>query len=970
MKKIGHLLFVLVLALLVLARSSTCLSDDIDLFFQQRAAANILFVVDTSGNPSDPIVEDKMRVIKNALTSLLSKAQGDINVGVMRFDDQNFQVGKVLNPIRTLNADASGNARDLDTRTFREVLMESVASLTASGVSPWTRALLEASLYFNGQKLIDVSAYGTLSSAYQCDATAKARAICYSVGTQSWYKKPLTSSCAHNFLVIISGSGAQYADSAEYPFSRWASSDIAQYMGLSSSATCSHSVALGTTANSHETCGTDLVAYMRNSAAQVKTHTIAYTANHQSTDFGFLQKLADSGGGEMAIANDEDSLLKALQTILLSINPSSVIQKSFSTATTFLDETMKLKNSDQVLLPLLNTQDAYSWEGNLKKYRIDHTRLVDKNDKPVYSTTKDPNGVEIHTIDETTIDFLQNTPENKGEFISSGGVESHIDVNNRKIFWDSNLHELSALKNDETFQQYFSQTGLAEKLKALGVDANGAIRWLNGFAYDTALKQVSTLKRRHVMGDVLHSSPVTIEFGGETYLIVGTNAGFVHMFKATESASDFGDELFSFIPRRFFADLDKRIANQPGWQHGYGVDGQLSAVVNKTGDLLTLYVSLRRGGSALYAIEINNDLQPRLLWMKDSSSAGYQRLGQTWSKPIPTQINGENVLAFGGGYDPKSDWSIDGKSTVGNAIYIADAQTGDIRWSTETTKPSNLNWAKHFASKMIFSIASNLALVDINGDGNIDQLYAADLGGQLWRFDIHRNWEITGGVIADLRSTTNRIKFYNTPDIAIVNNGPERYLSISLGSGWRENPFDTQIKDYFFSLKQPLAPQSEYPTDTITIDDLADAPVAGVANEVQALMAVETNKQGWKYALSNTGEKVFSDSLTLANKILFTTMTTPPINDACNTPISADVFPVYRLYAMNIKNSAAFVDFDNSGTVHGECDGERCAALNVYVSPNAYFQDDVLQALVLPHTNIDIESLETTVTHWNNHVED
>ncbi len=964
--KITRLLKVMALTVALLI-SAIGHSDDVELFYQQEAKVNILFLIDTAGDVSSEVDKEKVRSITAALSKVISDASGEVNMGIMRWDEKNLRIGKILHPIRNLNSDASGNSSDADIRSVREALIDTLSAMMPNGHRPFTRALLDAGYYFNGQKLKNHIAYGLSSASLQCDSEAKTRTICYQAGADYWYKKPANSSCSHNFIVLIADGTAEYADTIDYPFSEWATADSRSFLGMSPSSACLQSVQAGTTTNAAENCGVDIISKLRSGAANVKTHTIAYTATNAPFDTAFLQKIASAGGGKFAVASDQQKLIETLRKTLDDMNPSTVVQNPFTASTTFLDSSMKLKHSDKVVLPLLNTTHKYSWEGNLNQYRMAHDGLVDKNGTPLYSSSSSTNGKKF-TINEETVDYLQLNNASQLNFITKGGVESHFDVNNRTLYWDSSAMQLSPLTNNASFEQHIQQAGLSDKLNAIGVDSAGVVRWLQGFAYDPTLKTVSHTVKRHIMGDILHGSPVAVEFNGKTLLISATNAGVLHVFNATESDPHYGDEVFSFVANRFFLDIDKRISNQASWSHAYGIDGTVSASLSESGDTLSLFFGLRRGGSALYAIEISRDMVPRLLWIKDESSSDFSRLGQSWSQPIVSKIAGKSVLIFGGGYDTKNDYLLEVKPALGNAIYIMDASNGNVLWSTHKNKPSNGSWVTNFESEMQYSIASNIAVIDINGDGNADQLYATDMGGQVWRFDIHENWEITGGLIAKLSATTNKIKLYNTPDVAIVINGPQRYLSVSFGSGWRENPFDNRIQDYFFSLKQNLAPQWGYPTDVITIDELIDAPSSSSSNYFEKLLQVKDQSPlGWKYRLSHALEKVYSTSLTLDNKILFTTMSPPEVNDACNTPISPDSYPVYRIYALDLKSSAPFVDFDGSGIVEGSCDGERCSAMNLYTSPTAYFKEDALQALVLPLENIDVQHIENAITYWNNH---
>jgi type IV pilus assembly protein PilY1 len=149
---------------------------------------------------------------------------------------------------------------------------------------------------------------------------------------------------------------------------------------------------------------------------------------------------------------------------------------------------------------------------------------------------------------------------------------------------------------------------------------------------------------------------------------------------------------------------------------------------------------LNNGGQGIYALDITSPTggdeaataSSKYLWeFTDASDTEYD-LGQTFSRPaIAHMKNGKWVAIFGNGYNNTNP---DGKvSTTGNAaLYIVDLQTGSlIRKITTgvgmsadplgTSRPNGL---------------STPAVVDVEGDNVADYVYAGDLFGNLWKFDV------------------------------------------------------------------------------------------------------------------------------------------------------------------------------------------------------------------------------------------
>jgi len=141
-------------------------------------------------------------------------------------------------------------------------------------------------------------------------------------------------------------------------------------------------------------------------------------------------------------------------------------------------------------------------------------------------------------------------------------------------------------------------------------------------------------------------------------------------------------------------------------------------------------------------------------------------------------------------------------------IYIVDAHTGELVYSLG--KPGSGATQDDFTA-MKYSIPSDVRVLDIDGNGFGDALFVGDLGGQLWRFDFHLYHSagdgdlVQGGVLASLSGAESDLsqnrRFFYEPDVALVRDNGERFLSIAIGSGWRSHPLNTKVKDRFYVLR-------------------------------------------------------------------------------------------------------------------------------------------------------------------------
>ena len=267
---------------------------------------------------------------------------------------------------------------------------------------------------------------------------------------------------------------------------------------------------------------------------------------------------------------------------------------------------------------------------------------------------------------------------------------------------------------------------------------------------------------RNVMGDPLHSTPQSVIYGptlADAVVYFATNDGYLHAIDP-----DTGQEKWAFIPPDFLDSLVTLYENESSPNKHYGIDGDIviqtkannDGVIDATaGERVYLYFGMRRGGNYYYALDVTDPDNPQFMWRLDSSML--PNVGQTWSAPVPTRINiassGQNsdklVLVVGGGYDATQDNLTSTTDSSGNAIYILDSLTGQPLWNvTRTGSPYKNN------SMMNYSMPADIKVVDLDGDRFADRMFATDMGGQVWRFDIFNGQNasnlVNGGVIAQL----------------------------------------------------------------------------------------------------------------------------------------------------------------------------------------------------------------------------
>jgi type IV pilus assembly protein PilY1 len=270
--------------------------------------------------------------------------------------------------------------------------------------------------------------------------------------------------------------------------------------------------------------------------------------------------------------------------------------------------------------------------------------------------------------------------------------------------------------------------------------------------------------RSQKLGDIVDSAPVFLD----DVIYVGGNDGMLHAFDATT-----GVEIFSYVPNLVFGNL--QLLTDPAYTHRFYVD--LTPTLKKGKDILgagktdTLLVGgLRKGGKGYFGLNVTDsksittedDLAKRVLWEFPKTSD--PDMGYSFSKPVVVRSNSTDhpwVVIFGNGYN-----SDNGKS----ALYIVDAKTGD--WITRIDAgagPDN-------------GLSTPIA-VDPTHDEKVDFVYAGDLKGNLWKFD--------------LRSST-----YSDWSVAFINKYVPQPLFQAKGPGGTVQPITTRPDVMYHPEKQ------------------------------------------------------------------------------------------------------------------------------------------------------------------------
>lgn len=240
--------------------------------------------------------------------------------------------------------------------------------------------------------------------------------------------------------------------------------------------------------------------------------------------------------------------------------------------------------------------------------------------------------------------------------------------------------------------------------------------------------------RSSLLGDIIHSSPY---YSKDTNTVfVGANDGMLHAFNATN-----GEELFAYIPGGVaMADL-KKLAND-NYSHNYFVDGPLFVSTrNNAASKNYLVGALGAGGKGVYGLDVTDTANfdtSNVLW--DYNATTTPEMGNVMGRPIIAKLNnGATAAIVANGPNSTSDKAV---------LYILNVTDGSVIAAINTntgsaTTPNGLSTPVGW---------------DDDADGDVDVVYAGDLLGNLWRFNIG------DAVPGNWTSASNRVILHSAKD--------------------------------------------------------------------------------------------------------------------------------------------------------------------------------------------------------------
>ncbi len=462
-------------------------------------------------------------------------------------------------------------------------------------------------------------------------------------------------------------------------------------------------------------------------------------------------------------------------------------------------------------------------------------------------------------------------------------------------------------------------------------DCDRRLNWLRG---DASREQRNGGQYRNrpdtVMGDVINSDPAYVKNinygysslpagtpGQATYglyrtanmtrepmVYVGANDGMLHGFIAAS-----GVENFAYVPYGVYANLSKLTA--PTYAHKFFVDGGITVSDAYIGGSwkTILAAGLNAGGNTVYAIDVTqpgSTDESDVLWEFSDVN-----MGQSYSQPqIGILENGNWVAVFGNGYN---------SSTGGAYLYVVNLTTGALL-------------AKIPASDIPGNEDNGLStplLYDSDNDYLIDTIYAGDLLGNMWKFDVSgasgATWNVAfaGAPLFTARSATNTVQPITAQPKAtahpsggsIVMFGTGRYLTYADVS-------DTAMQTFYGIRDDGVLPVITTDRSQLQVQ-LIDLQSNAFGRDVRSFTGNSPDwvtDKGWYVDLRDgvlaVGERVISTPIVKEDRVIF--VTAVPSSDPCTPGGTSWLMELNFLTGgtfdeavLDLNNDGVFDDLDN-----------------------------------------------------------
>lgn len=449
-----------------------------------------------------------------------------------------------------------------------------------------------------------------------------------------------------------------------------------------------------------------------------------------------------------AQANNPSSMTTALQTAFASITAAT------DPTLAGLSTTGRGAQVFSSAYVFQSSFDSSDWHGDLIAYQIVQTNAT----TPPVLIQDNTHGWRAKSTLETQL--------NGNAGVSGRNVLTYNQVSNFGVAFNTT---------------WFNSLGAsaAQKVALNGSDGQGEKRvdYLRGDkTYEAAGSSPKFRARNYRLGDIVNSTPAylaaptTVQVSGCSYaanssnqstdqtailarpkmVYVAANDGFLHGFDMS------GTERFAYLPAAIYGHLPT--LTSPSYAHNYYYNDGTPNVrdvcfTRSTSDGTTLSTpeahtvlvgTTGAGGNSIYALDVTRPdamTASNVLWEFSSSDDPY--LGLTIGTPQVVKLqNGRPAVIFGNGYNNSGSGG-----TAALYILYLDKMAGEA-WNRGSNY-FRIDVPNQSGQTVTPNAMGSPAAVDVNGDGMVDYVYAGDINGNMWKFNLNSatttDWKLSGG---------------------------------------------------------------------------------------------------------------------------------------------------------------------------------------------------------------------------------
>lgn len=624
--------------------------------------------------------------------------------------------------------------------------------------------------------------------------------------------------------------------------------------------------------------------------------------NYKAYRVDDLRHAAYNGRGEFLAASNPDQLVAAIKHMIDSIQART----SASAALSFNTTTVR---TDTLIYQARYNSGDWTGDLNLVPFKdLGQTIIEVRNAGYLLTSRLDPG--HIKPVDRHII------TEDGGKGIVAKAYEFR---------WPNMTAAQQTTLSNVNVLQWVRGEQRCEQVNGVSLDADA----VNGCPLAATDADLPFRERSRVLGDIVNSASIFVGPPNKNYpfpgydvftttyaarkgvVYVSSNDGMLHGFNSDMNpdgtfTAETGREVLAFLPNRNMAKIRQQA--DPAYGHKYAFDGSASAGDayfqdlrnGKTAWYTVVVAGQRTGGQAVQALNVTTPYisKPTELYMWEFSDADDADMGFAFSKPAIVRLNTADndgsgdygVLIANGINSTFDDTATGGKVGSGeNALFVVDIADAKVIKALKTkgyaTDPT---WGKSNG-------LTGMTPVDIDLDYDVDLVYATDISGYLWRFDLRDpsplNWFISFGGTPIFKTESPEVTpqpITSSPAVALHPTGTG--FMIFFGTGKYFEDIDNNVvgadTQSFYAIWDKWVTDPE-PTGFTTLtranllqQQILEETFGGLARVTTdyTLDWSTTTLMGWYMDLvnlatgNNQGERVVTDPVYRNGRILFSTM--------------------------------------------------------------------------------------------------